>query len=435
MSAIYLHHSPPLLALSPFTRGRPTAVWISAAARCRERRNRHDEGVDRLARPRQRGRRRPVVGVRLAVLAERDVDAHDLRGGAFAPRRRAVRARERGVQGLVREAEGLVDVGAAVEEEGFVLWEVLGRMEVAGWGRGVGTYSEGRAARVRRRRPFDDFVAELLDRPDHDVEGAAHGRHGAHGAVVAEDAEGELAAAGRGVEELPHRVFLLAAPRDLVHERVVQPRLLREDALHDQSQPANARAHRPDDRLDRVLALHAVRHALVRHAARAGADAVQPVERRRDADAPADVRAEAHGAASEREEGALAARAAAAGEVAVLRVPAVPDDVVHRLPDHQRVRYGCLNVQYGAEGAQLAHHLGFVDALFAGVFEALKGVNPAYVAHGGFNSADVELIFEGDREAMEWANGGVVLGIVVVELLRVGDCCVKENLVETADLL
>jgi hypothetical protein len=38
----------------------------------------------------------------------------------------------------------------------------------------------------------------------------------------------------------------------------------------------------------------------------------------------------------------------------------------------------------------------------------------------------MELVFEGDRKAMERTDWGLVLGIVIVELLRVRNCCFKE---------
>jgi hypothetical protein len=47
----------------------------------------------------------------------------------------------------------------------------------------------------------------------------------------------------------------------------------------------------------------------------------------------------------------------------------------------------------------------------------------------------MELIFEGDGKPMERTDWGVVLGVVVVELLCVCNCCSKEYFVETIDLV
>lgn len=46
----------------------------------------------------------------------------------------------------------------------------------------------------------------------------------------------------------------------------------------------------------------------------------------------------------------------------------------------------------------------------------------------------MELIFERDWKAMERTDWGIVLGVVVVELLRVRNCCFKEYFVETINL-
>lgn len=46
----------------------------------------------------------------------------------------------------------------------------------------------------------------------------------------------------------------------------------------------------------------------------------------------------------------------------------------------------------------------------------------------------MELILEGDRKAMERTDWGIVLGVVVVELLRVCKCCIEEYLVEAINL-
>lgn len=64
-------------------------------------------------------------------------------------------------------------------------------------------------------------------------------------------------------------------------------------------------------------------------------EAVQPVTRRRDADATADVGADAKGAAAHGEEGAFAATGAAGGQLSVQRVEDAAEDVVGAVEGHE----------------------------------------------------------------------------------------------------
>jgi len=91
---------------------------------------------------------------------------------------------------------------------------------------------------------------------------------------------------------------------------------------------------------------------------------------------------------------ALATRATTSGEIPVLRVQGKPNDVVNRLPAHQRMRHTSLAVQHSSSVAQHLHHLTLKHLLFASILPAFEGANPADVAHTGLDIFHMELVFE-----------------------------------------
>jgi hypothetical protein len=223
--------------------------------------------------------------------------------------------------------------------------------------------------------------------------------------------------------------LLLLPPRHLNHKRVVQPRFHAQQPLDDQLQRTDIGRQRPYDAEDRVLAVHAVRHAFVRQPPRARPQAEEAIEARRNANGAANVGAEAHGRPPRAYQGALAARGAAAGEEAVLGVERVADDVVDRLAAHERVRHRRLDVEHRAQRAQLPHHLRLVDVLARVALLALEGADPAHVAHGRLHVLHMELILEAHGEAVERPEG-FLLRVQGVEALGVFDGRVEEDLVQ-----
>lgn len=150
-----------------------------------------------------------------------------------------------------------------------------------------------------RGHPIDDFVARLLDGLDNGFETPTYGSRGTHNAVVTEHAKDQLAIAA-------HLLRLLLAPRNLVHERVLPPRLAVNNSLGQQADAVHAASDGSDDGQDGVLAVHRVGHALVRQAAIAGPKPVQTVERTGDSNGAANVGSKASWGPLEADEGALA---------------------------------------------------------------------------------------------------------------------------------
>jgi hypothetical protein len=98
------------------------------------------------------------------------------------------------------------------------------------------------------------------------------------------------------------------------------------------------------------------------------------------------------------------------------------------------VRHARLAERHSPTRPQLSYHLTLHNLLFPRPRLPFKRADPAHVPHGSLDIFDVELVFKANGEAVEGSDGGVVLGVVVVQLLRGGDGGVEEDLVEAVKL-
>lgn len=99
------------------------------------------------------------------------------------------------------------------------------------------------------------------------------------------------------------------------------------------------------------------------------------------------------------------------------------------------MRNAGLAVEHTAQIPKLAHHLALKDEFLAGALLALESADPANVTHGGFDPFDMELILQTDGQTMKGTNGPAVLGIIVVELLGIGQRSIEEDLVQAVYLV
>ena len=115
----------------------------------------------------------------------------------------------------------------------------------------------------------------------------------------------------------------------------------------------------------------------------------------------------------------------------VFWIERVTNDVVHRLAAHQRMRYARLAIQDCARITQHLDHLALDYFLFPRPFLSFKSSDPANVAHGRLNALDVELVLEGNGDAVEGSNGFLVLSVVRIEGLGIFKSSIKEDFMQT----
>lgn len=159
--------------------------------------------------------------------------------------------------------------------------------------------------------------------------------------------------------------------------------------------------------------------------AQAGPKRPQARTRGRDAQGAADVTAHAQRAAAKGNQRALAAATAAWCEGAAARVLGAAEDVVDRLGDHHGRGHVRLDVQHGAGGEQ------HVDkrAVVGGGLVGQRGE-----AESGILAHDLEVVFDGDGEAVEGANKLAGLCEMLVSGAGGGEGKIEEGFGETVRL-
>lgn len=179
------------------------------------------------------------------------------------------------------------------------------------------------------------------------------------------------------------------APGEGQDRRVRGPGLQTRIRLHEQLHRAETVAHGPRDGPDDVLLV--ARGLSIRHAAHARTQAVQALQGRGDAYAPANVRAYAEHTAPGADERALATGTAPGNELPAQRVDALPPHVVVAVAHHEALRDVGFAVHYGSQGAVL------LDGEF------VVGCGPADVADPAdcrVVAADLVRVFEAEGDAM-----------------------------------
>jgi hypothetical protein len=103
-----------------------------------------------------------------------------------------------------------------------------GEVERGNGRRKRGAYGDIDASFVRGWVPLDGFMAKLLDSFDDYVQSTPHRRHGADDPIILHDPKHQLLsrAMSSRLNKIQHLLFLLAPPWNLMHERIIQPRLL-----------------------------------------------------------------------------------------------------------------------------------------------------------------------------------------------------------------
>lgn len=94
-----------------------------------------------------------------------------------------------------------------------------------------------------------------------------------------------------------------------------------------------------------------------------------------------------------------------------------------------------LAIQHCAKGQQLARNLTLHLMCPAGILDPKIAPDPSNVPHCRVNTLDVELIFQADGKAVEWAEDGFFVGEEGVEVLGALDGLVEEDLVKTIVLI
>ena len=95
------------------------------------------------------------------------------------------------------------------------------------------------------------------------------------------------------------------------------------------------------------------------------------------------------------------------------------------------MRRACLAIEHRAEGQQLADNLTLHLVRPAGIPDPKIPPDPPNVPHCCVDALDVELVFQADRKAVEWAEDGFLVSEVGVERPGALDGLVEEDLVET----
>jgi hypothetical protein len=96
----------------------------------------------------------------------------------------------------------------------------------------------------------------------------------------------------------------------------------------------------------------------------------------------------------------LTSRTPSRTQLSILRIHSPPNNIVHRLARHERMRDTRLTEQHRPTIPQLPHHLTLKHFFFARPLLSLKRANPSHVAHCRLDIFDVELVFERDGQAV-----------------------------------
>lgn len=243
---------------------------------------------------------------------------------------------------------------------------------------------EGRALELVLGRPVHDLVAGGAELVRGRPQRPRHGRRRARHAVVPHDGDAQAG----GQDGL--------APRDRQTPGVREPGLGAHHGRAVKGQVGQGASQGTVDALHGLLARHARAAAQGWEAAEAGPQGKDAGAGGGDAQGAANIGADANGAAPEGDEGRLATRGAAAGEITVQGADGAAEDVVDRLGNHHGRGDIGLDVEHGARGLEERRQRRVVGSGVA---------NVAHESHGGVQALEVEVVLEGDGQAVEGPDG------------------------------